>query len=283
LTWQNDFDFIPDVPSTLDTLKTDITFDATTIKNAALDALKKAYSPWRVTIFEGLTGGDHSALIQTTTSGQGSSCGFTNLDISPPTTSVVAYECNMKEAQEALQVVIRNAQDEKAALNNLKLIQAIGRGIGSTAAHEIAHQFLAKCCSMDVLISDDVNAAGTYNNGDADGDPSPQVVDSDPSPYTGYWKDGTTPIKWESTTKAALTKCLGSGWKDYGLTTCSVKLELSLNYFEFRSPGDAFSTASIPDHALDIFLGHTRRGRRLTLKPVFVLGGRHRDEAIQEI
>lgn len=112
----------------------------------------------------------------------------------------------MEEAQEALQVIINNSQDETAALNNPKLIQAIGRGIGSTAAHEIAHQFLVECCSMDVKISADPNAAGTYNNGDADADPNPQVVDSDPSPYTGYWKDGKTPIKWESTTQAALTR-----------------------------------------------------------------------------
>jgi hypothetical protein len=70
--------------------------------------------------------------------------------------------------------------------------------------------------------------AGTYNNGDDDGDPNPQITNSDPAPYTGYGKDGK-PIHWETTTQQALTKCLASGFKDYGLTTCAVKLLLSRN------------------------------------------------------
>jgi len=50
LTWQNAFDFIPSNPSTIPALKTDITYDATAIKTAALDVLKQAYKAWPVTV-----------------------------------------------------------------------------------------------------------------------------------------------------------------------------------------------------------------------------------------
>jgi hypothetical protein len=234
LNWQNDFDFIPDNPGALPNLKTDITYDATTIKAAALDALKQAFNPWSVVVVEGTPNtGDHQAIVQTTSTGQGPTCGYT--DPNQPVSSTVVYECNMEEAQVALQVVINNAQDEATALGRQDLINAIGRGTGNTAAHEIAHQFLALCCSMDVLTSQDPDAAATYNNVDADADPSPQVPDSDPAPYTGYGKDGKTAIHWENTTKQALTKCLATGWTDYGLTSCATKLHLSL-----KSPAVSF-------------------------------------------
>lgn len=119
----------------------------------------------------------------------------------------------MGQAQAALNIAINSAQDVSNAINNVALIQAIGRGIGNTAAHEIAHQFLNHCCSMDALYASgngqiiDPNAPGTYNNGSSDGDPNPQVLNSDPAPYTGYGKGGS-PIHWESTTQAALDTCL---------------------------------------------------------------------------
>lgn len=250
LTWQNAFDFIPSNPSTIPALKTDITYDATAIKTAALDALKQAYKAWPVTVFEGTTGGDHRAVIQTT-SNQGPSCGFTDPNNSPPQLSTVVYECNMEQSQIALQVVINNAPDETVALGRQDLIQAIGRGIGATAAHEIAHQFLGLCCNMDVLTSQDPNAAATYNNGDGDGDPNPQVPNSDPAPYTGYGKDGKTPIHWEATTQQDLAKCLASGWTDYGLTNCAVKLQLSLNRRGLNLQGGVWSKAVLPQNPRD--------------------------------
>ena len=206
--------------------------------------------------------GDHQAVVQTTSTGQGPTCGFTNPN--QTVSSTVVYECNMQEAQVALQVVVNNSQDEASALGRSDLIQAIGRGNGNTAAHEIAHQFLLKCCSMDVLTSEDSNAAATYNNGDASGDPDPQDLNSDPSPYTGYGKDGKTTIHWENTTKQALTKCLSKGWTDFGVQTCAGKLQLSLR---MPIPG-AKSTAS--------FWGKTvlprRMSRSLAFNEVPVLG-----------
>jgi hypothetical protein len=243
LNWQNAFDFIPDNPSILPNLKTDITNDATQIKTAALNALKQAYKQWPVVVAEGTPGtGDHQAVVQTTSTNQGQSCGSTNINVALPVDSEVWYECNMEEAQVALQVVINNAQDESTALARQDLIQAIGRGIGNNAAHEIAHQFLIKCCSMDVTTSQDPNSAATYNNGDADGDPSPQVVDSDPAPYTGYGKDGKTPIHWESTTQNALAKCLGKGYTKYA-NACVVQLHLSRNEFTAGSPSGILAKA----------------------------------------
>ncbi len=215
LNWQNAFDFIPDVPTYRPDLKTDITSNATTIKATALQALKSAYRQWPVVVVEGTPGtGDHQALVQTSPPDQGLSCGSTNINVVHPVDSEVWYECNMEQAQVALQVAINNTQDETNALHRQDLIQAIGRGIGNTSAHEIAHQFLIKCCSMDVFTSDDPASAGTYNNGDADGDPNPQIINSDPAPYTGYGKSGK-PIFWEDSTKKALGNCLGKGWHDY--------------------------------------------------------------------
>lgn len=235
LNWQNAFDFIPFEPQILPDLKTDITSKATAIKTAALNALKQAYKPWPVVVVEGTPNtGDHQAVVKTTSTGQGPTCGFTNPN--QTVNSTIVYECNMEEAQNALQVEISNVQDEAAALARQDLIQAIGRGIGNNAAHEIAHQFLLGCCSMDALSSQDSNAAGTYNSGDANGSPDPQILNSDPSPYTGYAKDGKTEIHWESTTKQALTKCLDAGWTDYGVQSCAGKLNLSL-----RAPAAVFS------------------------------------------
>ena len=73
------------------------------------------------------------------------------------------------------------------------------------------------------------NSAATYNNGDADGDPNPQVPDSDPAPYTGDGKDGKTAIHWENTTQQALQKCLAQGYESYGNLSCAAELHLSQN------------------------------------------------------
>jgi hypothetical protein len=110
LNWQNAFDFFPDVPSARPDMKVDIIDKATVIKAAALAALKEAYSDksWRVVVVEGTPNtGDHQAVVQTKTTDQGSSCGTTDLNKVPPNDSEVWYECNMKEAQVALQIVIK--------------------------------------------------------------------------------------------------------------------------------------------------------------------------------
>jgi hypothetical protein len=252
LNWQNAFDFIPSVPSSLPNLKTDITSEAATIKVAALQALKHAYdhAQWPVVVVEGTPGtGDHQAVVQTTNP----ICNSTSPNQTPPTDSRISYECNMEEAQNALQVVINNPQDEARALRRQDLIQAIGRGIGNNAAHEIAHQFLGECCSMDVMTSKDANSAATYNNGDADGDPHPQVVNSDPAPYTGYGKDNATPIHWEDTTQQALNKCISQGYKDYGTVSCAVKLQFSQNIPRTGTRQDVWAKAVKTQKATALF------------------------------
>ena len=230
IKWQNQFSFIPDFPNILDNLKIDISYNATRIKDAAKAAFQKAYD-WPVTVFEGDTGGDRLVTVQTAAA-SGMACGNTpNISYR---NSEVYYECVMKNAQFAVQARITNAQDEAVQVLRPDLIQAIGRGVGDTAAHEIAHQFLGPCCSMDVLTSADPNAAATYNNGSEDGDSrptcSPQLnhdcspVNSEPATYTGFGKDGRTAIHWEDTTRRVLHRCIGSGWVDYPLL-CRSRLD----------------------------------------------------------
>src|SRR2546423_14330084 len=83
-----------------------------------------------------------------------------------PTDSQVDYSMNMANAQSALQISITNTNDETTALQNMALIQAIGTGIGNSAAHEIAHQFLGSCCDMD----SNPLGPGTFN-------PDPSLAD----------------------------------------------------------------------------------------------------------
>lgn len=126
---------------------------------------------------------------------------------------------------------INNAQDEAAALKQQSLIQAIARAIGNISAHEIAHQYLSECCSMDAKTSDDPAAGGTYNNGiKAGGTPTffdpnhpnnPYDPNSDLADYTGYGVDGQQ-IHWENSTKAKLAVCLGTGYRKHN-SDCPVQ------------------------------------------------------------
>jgi hypothetical protein len=119
------------------------------------------------------------------------------------TISQIDYINIMLEAQNALNIVINNAQDEAAAIGRPDLIDAIGSGIGNTAAHELAHQFLLECCDMDSNPSiatgsnpdptqADPNARGTYNAGGFSGK-------EDPSFWIGYWPNPKIGLHWENT------------------------------------------------------------------------------------
>jgi hypothetical protein len=221
LVWQNDFSFVPSYPNLLTSLQTDITNHATEMKTAALKELKDAYSGVPVTVVEGAPGtGDHRAIVLDHQNlVNGSDCGATNPNVPHPSESQVDYINNMENAQIALQVVINNAQDEANALNRHDLIQAIGRGIGVSAAHEIAHHFLFLCCDMDANPQSDTNARGTFN---ATGCYAP----TDPSPWTGYWPTPKIDLHWEDngppfpTALEGLGQCLGSGWRDFGGSSC---------------------------------------------------------------
>jgi hypothetical protein len=213
LVWQNDFTFTPDYPQVLENLTTNITYDAAAIKQAALQALKDAYSGVPVTVVEGTSGtGDASATIlnhQTLTTS-------TVYGITDPTNklSQVDYINVMEGGQAPYNVVINNAQDETNALQQrTDYIRAIGRAIGNNAAHEIAHQFLFSCCDMDADPGTDPNAKGTYNaKGSAPID--------DPTFWTGYWPNPLIYLHWESPALSGLGQCLGGGWRSFHGSSC---------------------------------------------------------------
>jgi hypothetical protein len=219
LIWQNDFTFTPYNPNPLPTLTTNITSSASVIKAAALKALQDAYSglPTTVAVKEGASRGDNRATVLNEVP-ISSDCGDTNPNQGGLTAgfhdSEVNYVVNMEQAQTALNISIANAQDEAAALQQIALMDAIGMGIGNTAAHEIAHQFLKKCCSMDANPSKDPDAKGAYNATGC-------TAAADPTPWTGYWPGPPKVyIHWEKPTLTGLTQCLANGWQDYGIKQC---------------------------------------------------------------
>jgi hypothetical protein len=212
LTWQNDFTFTPGYPTNMPDLTTGINQWATTIKQFALQEAQDAYSGVNpVTVFEGESGGDAVVTIVNRIPGV-EVCGGTN-----PNNTVqhqVDYVSNMSEAQAALQVTITNLQNEQAVLaSDTSLFQAIGRGIGTTAAHEIAHQFLILCCDMDANPRTDLNARGTFNATGCNGL-------ADPSPWTGYWPSPKIDLHWEAPTLNALGQCFGKGWINFNGKSC---------------------------------------------------------------
>jgi hypothetical protein len=218
LNWQNDFTFTPDDPQELTNLTTDVTYYATSIKQAALKALQDAYSGVPVTVVEGTGGGDANATVlnhQTIT--PKTSYGAT--DTNNVGNHQVDYINNMEDGQWAYSVTITNAQDEATALQQrTDLIAAIGRAIGNTAAHEIAHQFLVACCGMDANPQTDPNALATFNAGAS----SPSI---DPSFWTGYSGSPKKYLHWQDseyspTALKALGQCLGGGWRDFHGSSC---------------------------------------------------------------
>jgi len=197
-------------------LTTDISYDATAIKRSALQALKDAYSGAPVTVVEGTPGtGDHRAnvLNHQTLDLNHPLCGATDVTNPRVTDSQVDYIMNMENAQGAYQVPINNAQDKATALNRTDLIQAIGRGIGNTAAHEIAHHFLFLCCDMDADPQTDPAARGTFNATGCN-------ASTDPSPWTDYWPTPRINMHWEPPALQALSQCLSKGWSDFHGQSC---------------------------------------------------------------
>jgi hypothetical protein len=211
LTWQNDFTFTPDYPTDLSSLTTGISQWAATIKQSALQEAQDAYSGVPVTVFEGQSGGDGVVTIVNSIPGV-QLCGDTNPN--NPAQHQVDYSSNMEEAQAALQVTISNSQTEQTVLaSDTSLFQAIGRGIGTSSAHEIAHQFLLACCDMDSNPQTDPNARGTFNATGCNGL-------ADPSPWTGYWPSPVIGLHWEAPALTALGQCLGKGWANFYGQSC---------------------------------------------------------------
>jgi hypothetical protein len=233
VTFKNDFYFTPDTPFRSPIKGTvDISSEAAAIKAAMIDALKAAYSGigLPVVVSEGTfgTGDVQLTVLNAPSSASQGACGNTDLTQRANQISAVFYGNNMSFGQEAIQIKINSQSDAVKASTSPSLMKAIGRGLGNIGAHELAHQFLVRCCGMDddLLAQPDpltgqVTAAaqaaaratlGTYDRHDCNPDPDPKDLTSDPSPWTGYWKDGVTPIHWEDQTKKALDRCLRPGW-----------------------------------------------------------------------
>jgi hypothetical protein len=101
---------------------------------------------------------------------------------------------NMEQAQWALPLVLRTAQDVQSALSSTALMNAIGTGIGNNAAHEIGHQFFGRAGT-----GMDDSSTHTYNGQGCQGDVAP-------------WVYGTGPIGWEGVTANAWKNRLSGGW-----------------------------------------------------------------------
>ncbi len=226
LVWQNDFTFtaapngVPLSPG----LTVNITNYASAIKSAALDAFKQAYKGFPVKVSEGTadTGDNQAIVLNHQNLQKDPTCGVTP-DVGGGHFSQVDYTNNMENAQDVLGVVITNAQTLAKALQNPGLIQAIGRAIGNTAAHETAHQFLLSCCNMD----SNPNVPSQYNPDPNQADPGARgaynaagppycIGTSDPSFWLGYWPSPRINLHWESGTLQGLNSCLSAGWHYLG-------------------------------------------------------------------
>jgi len=228
LVFQNDWSFIPDYPDLVpmsSPLRTNITAEAEIVKAAALQEVRDAFSGVGVVVAEGTanTGDDRATIVNSQTLVPNSpSCGGTNINAlsgyNRTHDSQVSYVQIMEEAQQALKIPITNAQEEANALTNPSLLHAIGRGIGDTASHEIAHHFLLGCCTMDSnpLAPGDANPDPNVPDPDARGTINATGCSgkTDPSPWTGYWPSPVIPLHWEAPASKALG-CLGGEWKDF--------------------------------------------------------------------
>jgi hypothetical protein len=198
--WPCGFDLYPDNPSVNEALAIDASSQASTIKAAALKALKKAFDNYPSTVLDVNEGtantGDHSATVVDGYSFDGTRsmnrCGLTTPSYAANDSNIY-YQANMEQAQWALPIVLNTAQDVQNALGRADLMKAIGTGIGNNAAHEIAHQFLLELYGMDD------NSKNTYNGQGCNG-------------ATASWTYGIGSIQWESVTANALKNALGAGW-----------------------------------------------------------------------
>jgi hypothetical protein len=160
------------------------------IRQSAKDALTQAYWPWKVNVGEGRLGSNTAYVVGE----QLINCGYTTTGLNE---SKVIYDKIMTEAQHAV--------DQTDGSPTSTLLAAIGRGVGTIAAHEIAHQLVGQFSISGKIIQGmdlDDTSTNTYNEGPCDG--SNQSWN-----YTGVGPDHTTPIHWSDHAATSLTNVIG--------------------------------------------------------------------------
>jgi hypothetical protein len=193
--WPCGFALYPDNPQSQPPLAVDASSQAGAIKSAALAAFQKAYDNYPVSVSEGAPNtGDNRVLVVDGTyiGSKGESCGI-SAPVAGGHESNVYYLTVMEQAQWALPLVMTTFQQVQNAVGRADLMKAIGTGIGNSAAHELAHQFLGDGFGMED------NSKNTYNSGGCRGDLDP-------------WTFGFGPIQWENVTANALSSQFGGGW-----------------------------------------------------------------------
>ncbi len=171
-----------------------------TVKTAALTALKRAFQAYPARALLTVDTNDQrpsnkvevSGGYYSQTAGQ-VNCGLTAYGRAA---STAWYPCSLTQAQFALTLEDVDLSSATSSSSFVQVLLATGEGIGNTAAHEIAHQYLANTCGMN----DDPRKTGVYDGGSAD-------AGSDPSMYTGAGPNGQ-PLHWSGDTAKCLAQKL---------------------------------------------------------------------------
>jgi hypothetical protein len=170
-----------------------------TVTNAALNALKKAFAGFPAIVVKVEADTPNSTnLVEVSGGVYCTAPGACPAGLTAPNrnASTVWYNVNLSQAQYAL-----NLQDTDLSASTdsplfANVLWSTGEGIGNTAAHEIAHQFLLETCGMN----DDPSLVGVYNGGSAD-------AGDDPSMYTGIGPNGQ-PLHWSPNTAICLVNMI---------------------------------------------------------------------------
>jgi hypothetical protein len=168
-----------------------------TVKTTAFSAFKRAFQAFPTTVLQSKED-ERSFTYMVEVSGGYYFDGSNKCGLTGPGRymSTVWYPCNLTQAQFAL-----NLQDTELSLTPSSplfatVLQSTGRGLGNTAAHELAHQVLDVLCGMN----DSPGKVGVYDGGSAD-------AGIDPSMYTGVTLDGQ-PIHWSGETAKCLVNAI---------------------------------------------------------------------------
>lgn len=162
------------------------------VKLKAANAYKQAFAAYNVNVGSGRQGTNTVYLVGQS---NGDSCGGTNPYVT--NASVVYYPNVMSGAQYAI--------NQTSGQPTQALLQAIGEGIGTVAAHETGHQFVNGFKQPYPIVNGmdmEDKSPDTYNGGGCTGSKGTWY-------YTGVGTDGKTPIYWESDADQSLKNLFG--------------------------------------------------------------------------